>query len=262
MQKTPSIDWPRRTSPLSGVEDLLKQNPSTDAAPQEERVPVSLISDYALSQLSFVNLGSGVGTFDFKLGSEVRLRSVGAASNKVVVSLDPDKTISLDVNTTNIAADIPLNKLQNVENVTPSNNQVLSYDTSTNKWVPKNSSNKFLFPLYIISKTQNVSTSVSFTDFFVVPPQLLPLKLKGYSASVFTVGDTLDNPANITTFQLKKNSSTIPSSALSITTTRYVESPELDESVSAGDMIWVEIISEKVSFKDKGLSVTLYFESE
>lgn len=259
MQKTPSIDWPRRTSPLSGVEDLLKQNPSTDAAPQEERVPVSLISDYALSQLSFVNLGSGVGTFDFKLGSEVRLRSVGAASNKVVVSLDPDKTISLDVNTTNIAADIPLNKLQNVENVTPSNNQVLSYDTATNKWTPKESKNPLVVPLHIATRQTFVQLGLS-NNYFVVPPQVLPLKLKGYSAVIYTVGDTLGNPANITTFQLKKNSSTIPSSALSITTTAYVTSPELDESVSAGDIILLEVISEKINFKDKGLSITLYFE--
>jgi hypothetical protein len=52
-QQTPSIDWPRRSTALTGNEDLLKQNPISDASPQEERIPVSLILSYIQSNLSF-----------------------------------------------------------------------------------------------------------------------------------------------------------------------------------------------------------------
>lgn len=44
----PSVDWTRRTTPLDGTEDLLKQNPIEDVAPQEERIQTSLIADYTL----------------------------------------------------------------------------------------------------------------------------------------------------------------------------------------------------------------------
>lgn len=252
MQKTPSIDWPRRTSPLSGVEDLLKQNPSTDAAPQEERVPVSLISDYTLNQLSFVNLGSGVGTFDFKLGSEVRLRSVGAASNKVVVSLDPDKTISLDVNTTNIAADIPLNKLQNVENVTPSNNQLLSYNTSTNKWVPKTIKSPIILPLHVLDITEDVNVFASSTKFLVMPVTSV---LKYCIFSVYTLGS-----GGQTQVSLLMDGTEIATSNVWIANRVWQFTTTLDIPVVFGDRFAVKVTSARTGVKDKGLAVTLYFE--
>lgn len=49
----PSISWPRRTNALTGEEDLLRQNPVGDSSgsPKEERIPVSLILSYVLSNL-------------------------------------------------------------------------------------------------------------------------------------------------------------------------------------------------------------------
>lgn len=49
----PSISWPRRTDALTGEEDLLRQNPVGDSSgsPKEERIPVSLILSYVLSNL-------------------------------------------------------------------------------------------------------------------------------------------------------------------------------------------------------------------
>jgi len=126
MMQIPSVDWPRRTNPLNGSEDLLKQNPVTDAFPQEERVPVSLISNFTISNLSFTNVGSGIGTFDFKNGSSIDMRSFAAGSNKVSVGLS-NKTLLLDVNVNNIASALTITSLSGVTAPTTSN-QFLMWD--------------------------------------------------------------------------------------------------------------------------------------
>ena len=66
MQQLPSIHWIRRIKPLNGNEDLLKQNPLTDVTPQEERIPVDLISDFVLSKIKLINLGNGVSIINGK----------------------------------------------------------------------------------------------------------------------------------------------------------------------------------------------------
>lgn len=129
MLQIPSLDWPRRTAPLVGTEDLLKQNPTTDAYPQEERIPTSLISDFTISQLLFTNVGSGIGVYDFKNLGQVDFRSVAAASNKIGVSLS-SKTIRIDANPTNIAAEIELTDLANVGSPSAAN-QYLMWNGST-----------------------------------------------------------------------------------------------------------------------------------
>ena len=128
MLQIPSVDWPRRSAPLVGTEDLLKQNPISDAYPQEERVPTSLISDYTISQLLFTNVGSGIGVYDFKNLGQVDFRSIAAASNKIGISLS-SRTIRIDANPTNIAAEISLTDLSDI--VSPSNpSEYLMWDGS------------------------------------------------------------------------------------------------------------------------------------
>jgi hypothetical protein len=49
----PSLDWPRRTAALTGLEDLLKQNPLDDSYdPQEERIPTELLGDYVIVRVT------------------------------------------------------------------------------------------------------------------------------------------------------------------------------------------------------------------
>lgn len=57
-QQTPSLDWPRRTLPLNGNEDLLRQNPTADdsSTPKEQRIPVSLLFQYIQDNLLANNL--------------------------------------------------------------------------------------------------------------------------------------------------------------------------------------------------------------
>lgn len=128
MQQIPSLDWPRRTSPLSGVEDLLKQNPSSDAAPQEERIPVSLVSDYTISQLSLSNVGVGqpigVGIF----GSDIRLRNILSASARVSVTL-LGNDVNLDVSAPNVASSMILTDISDV-NDAPVTGEYLKFNGS------------------------------------------------------------------------------------------------------------------------------------
>jgi hypothetical protein len=126
MQQIPSLDWPRRTLPLTGNEDLLKQNPLSDASPQEERVPTSLISNFTISNISLNNVGTGIGVFNFKNGGNFQFRSITSLSNKFSVTLNTS-TIEMDVNAANIAAEISITDLANVNS--PSNpNQYLMWD--------------------------------------------------------------------------------------------------------------------------------------
>lgn len=124
MIQIPSLDWPRRTNALTGSEDLLKQNPLSDSFPQEERLPVSLVSTYTLSQLSFVNVGTGIGVFDFKNNGQVDLRKIDNASNKVTLALS-NKTLFLDVNSTNIASEISITDLNGIPSPTASNQYLM-----------------------------------------------------------------------------------------------------------------------------------------
>jgi len=154
MIQIPSQDWPRRTNPLVGTEDLLKQNPSADAYPQEERVPVDLVSDYTIDQITLTNVGTGIGVFDFKNIANFDLRSFAAGSNKVSVGLNT-KTITINVNPTNIAAEIGLTDLSNVSS--PSNsNEYLMWNGSSFVFSPINT--------YAITITDYLNQSVSLAN--------------------------------------------------------------------------------------------------
>lgn len=81
----PSVDWLRRTSPLNGNEDLLRQNPVGDASssPKEERIPVDLIKDYVLNALpDDVYVVSGIVN-----GTDLELTMSDAS--EVVIDLSP-----------------------------------------------------------------------------------------------------------------------------------------------------------------------------
>lgn len=131
-QQIPSLNWIRRTNPLNGDEDLLKQNPLTDAFPQEERIPVSLVSNFTISTINPYNVGSGIGVFDFKNGANIEFRSVQANSSKVSVSLD-NKTIKIDASASNIASEISITDLNGIP--TPStSNEYLKWDGVAYVW--------------------------------------------------------------------------------------------------------------------------------
>jgi hypothetical protein len=151
-QQIPSLNWPRRTNGLVGTEDLLKQNPSMDSFPQEERIPVNLVSNYTLSKINLTNVGLGIGVFDFKNIGDFDLRSFSNGSNKVSVNLN-SKTILLDVVPLNIAKEISISNLSDVNVVGAiSNESILSYNTTTSAWEPT--------PLQVISPyTFNVAVN-------------------------------------------------------------------------------------------------------
>lgn len=154
MIQIPSQDWPRRTNVLIGDEDLLKQNPSTDAYPQEERIPVNLVSDYTISQITLTNVGVGVGVFDFKNVANFDLRSFAASSNKINVGLG-SKTIYIDANPTNIASEIGLTDLSNVSS--PSNpSEYLMWNGSSFVFSPINT--------YAITVTDYLNQTVSLSN--------------------------------------------------------------------------------------------------
>lgn len=113
MFQIPSLDWPRRTNPLSGVEDLLKQNPLTDSAPQEERIPVSLVSDFTINNITPFNAGTGIGVFHFKNGGDFQFRNINPLSNKLSVGLN-GATIEMDVDALNVAAAISLTDISGI----------------------------------------------------------------------------------------------------------------------------------------------------
>jgi len=81
--KTPSIDWVRRTTALSGSEDLLRQNPIGDASPfpKEERIPINLIKDYTL-------------TF---LPDDKYIASGAIVGNNLVLTLTDASTVSINI---------------------------------------------------------------------------------------------------------------------------------------------------------------------
>lgn len=116
MFQIPSQDWPRRSSPLTGLEDLLKQNPPTDAAPQEERIPVNLVSNYIIEQISLDSVGFGIPVISGKFSNSLEFRSIAASSSRISLSL-VDDTIRIDANPVAIANSISLSQLGDVTNV-------------------------------------------------------------------------------------------------------------------------------------------------
>lgn len=131
MIQIPSQDWPRRTNPLIGTEDLLKQNPVSDLAPQEERIPTSLISDYTISQLTLSNVGSGTSIIEGKYTNDLKFRSIKASSSRISVSL-LSSTVEIDANAVQIANSINLSDIGDVVN-SPSTGQFLQYNGSS--WI-------------------------------------------------------------------------------------------------------------------------------
>lgn len=133
MTQIPALDWPRRISPLNGDEDLLKQNPLTDAAPQEERIPVNLLAEYIFGQYltNTVNVGSGVNIFAGHFGNQTRFNTIASAGSRAKVWLSGD-TIKVDVNSSFVAADFNLEEVKNVVS-TPTTGDFLQYNGNT--WV-------------------------------------------------------------------------------------------------------------------------------
>jgi len=84
--QTPTIDWPRRTNPLNGNEDLLRQNPLGDASslPKEERITAALIKDYVL-------------TF---VPNTATIVSGRVSGNNLILTLSDKSTIIIDVTPT------------------------------------------------------------------------------------------------------------------------------------------------------------------
>lgn len=149
MFQIPSLDWPRRTSPLVGVEDLLKQNPSTDTAPQEERVPVNLVSDFTIEQISLLTVGTGVPILEGKFSNVFKYRSISPASQRVTVNLI-SSTIQIDVNAVRVANSVTLADIGDVVN-TPTTGQFLKYNGAS--WITAPLVNEF----YI---TDNTNTEI------------------------------------------------------------------------------------------------------
>jgi hypothetical protein len=177
MTQIPSVDWPRRISPIIGNEDLLKQNPVTDDFPQEERIPVSLIGDYTISRISPINTGNfGVGTFAVKLNDTLFFRRVGSGSNKVNVGLN-DGTIVIDVNPINIANEI---SLTDISNVTPptSPNHFLKWNGSYFEFSPVSSKTLFIYmPQQQVGpqlKVFNDGDAIGFVGFNGITAQFSP----------------------------------------------------------------------------------------
>jgi hypothetical protein len=131
MLQIPSIDWPRRTLPLIGTEDLLKQNPSSDPSPQEERIPTSLIADYTIDQLTMSSVGTGTSIVYGRFTNDLQFRSIAAASSRVSVSL-LSNTVEIDANAVQIANSISLSDIGDVIN-SPTTGYFLQYNGSS--WI-------------------------------------------------------------------------------------------------------------------------------
>jgi len=108
MAQKPSTDWPRRTTPLVGNEDLLRQNPLGDSSDstKEQRVPVDLISDYVLNQIDQIivqnNLTSQSATNALSANQGYILNrndidSLSLASNILRVTLKSGTVLTVDL---------------------------------------------------------------------------------------------------------------------------------------------------------------------
>lgn len=126
MLQIPSVDWPRRTTPLTGTEDLLKQNPVSDSAPQEERIPTSLIADFTIGQITLTSVGTGSPIIEGKFLNDLRFKSLKSGSPRVNISLISN-AIEIDVNALQVANSISLSDIGDVIN-SPSTGEFLQYN--------------------------------------------------------------------------------------------------------------------------------------
>lgn len=128
----PSLDWPRRIAALSGTEDLLKQNPIGDGVPEEERIPVLLVSNFTISNISLDSVGTGTSLIKGKFANSFQFHTVkGATGGRIVVNLTSD-TIEIDADAATIANSISLSDLGDVID-SPTNGEFLQYNGST--WI-------------------------------------------------------------------------------------------------------------------------------
>lgn len=128
MVQIPSQDWPRRILPLTGAEDLLKQNPASDSAPQEERIPVDLITNYTLDQITLTSVGGGTSLIYGKFGNDLRFNSISPASSRISINLSSN-LIEIDANAIVIANSVSLSDIGNVTS-SPTVGEFLQYDGS------------------------------------------------------------------------------------------------------------------------------------
>lgn len=126
MIQIPSQDWPRRSTPLLGTEDLLKQNPVGDISPQEERIPSSLIGDYIIDRINISNVGTGVNLFYGKFGDDFRFNTIESLSSRLNLNLNLN-TIQLDVNAIEVAHSMSLTDIGDILD-TPNVNEFLQWN--------------------------------------------------------------------------------------------------------------------------------------
>ena len=161
MFQIPSQDWPRRSSPLTGLEDLLKQNPITDAAPQEERIPVNLVSDFIIEKITLDNVGYGIPVIHGKFSESLQFRSIAASSSRVSLSVF-DNTINIDVNATAVANSISLSQLGDVTNV-PSAGDFLQFNGSG--WITSSIIYEFYITDGVVTETlSGINKTITFNQ--------------------------------------------------------------------------------------------------
>lgn len=161
MFQIPSQDWPRRSSPLTGLEDLLKQNPITDAAPQEERIPVNLVSDFIIEKITLDNVGYGIPVIHGKFSESLQFRSLSASSSRVSLSVF-DNTINIDVNASAVANSISLSQLGDVTNV-PSAGDFLQFNGSG--WITSSIIDEFYITDGVVTETlSGINKTITFNQ--------------------------------------------------------------------------------------------------
>ena len=131
MFQIPSEDWSRRISPLTGLEDLLKQNPISDASPQEERIPVNLVSEYTVGLINLNNVGTSFSIVSNKTGYNFNYKSIKPASNRIDIQSIVNDLV-FDVNAINVANSVTLSDIGDVTN-SPTTGEFLQYNGSS--WV-------------------------------------------------------------------------------------------------------------------------------
>jgi hypothetical protein len=191
MQQIPSQDWPRRLSPLTGTEDLLKQNPAGDSSPQEERIPSSLISAFTISNITLSSVGLGVPVLEGKYGSDFRYRSVLAASSRVSVNL-LGSDILIDVAPTQVAGSLILTDISDVTN-SPTIGEFLQFNGSG--WITSSLVEQFYLSDGTNTQTINGSNlTINFISSPNISVQVLPTNnvTFGWTANL---ADLTDIPA-------------------------------------------------------------------